>query len=69
MDGHVVLRVVCDVDLNSIAFSNINCRPRIHPVYGNYGLRMAQPTHILHLNLNKKRQIRTKLFFMLSDQC
>lgn len=51
MDGHVVRGIIRDVDQNAIAFSNIDRRPRKHAIYGNYWLGMAQPTHVLHLNL------------------
>ena len=56
MNGYVILGVVCDIDNNSIAFSSINCRPRKHAIYRNNWFGMAQPAHILHLNLIPKQK-------------
>lgn len=54
MDGHVILRVICHVDENSIAFSSIDRWAGIQSVYSNDWLGMAQPAHILHLNLKNE---------------
>lgn len=56
MNGHVVLCIVGNIHKNSIPFSNIDSRPWKHPVHCYNRLRMAQPAHILHLNLRSKKK-------------
>ena len=56
MNGHVVLCIVGDVDKDSISFSDINGWPRKHSIYCNNWFVVAQPAHILHLNLNPKEE-------------
>ena len=54
MNGNIILRVVCDIDENLVSFSNINGRAWKHPIYCNNWFSMAQPAHILDLNLRPK---------------
>ena len=55
MNGNVVLSVVGDIDDNVISFSDINGWSWKHPIYYNDWLGMAQPAHILHLNLRPNK--------------
>ena len=55
MNGNVVLSVVGDIGDNVISFSDINGRSWKHPIYCNDWLGMAQPAHILHLNLRPNK--------------
>lgn len=61
MNGHVVLRIVSNIDENPITFSNIDSRPWKHPVHCYNRLRMAQPANVLHLNLSPSNsKVRTR---------
>ena len=55
MSGNVVLSVVGDIDDNVISFSDINGWSWKHPIDCNDWLGMAQPAHILHLNLRPNK--------------
>lgn len=51
MDGDVALDMVDNFDEEAIALPSNNPRPGKLTVYGYNALRVAQPCHILQLNL------------------
>ena len=72
--------MVCHIDKNSVSLSNINSRPWEPPINSYYGFCMAQPAHILHLNLikcnNKKKKVTlssieklAKCYFVRVNEC
>ena len=61
MNRHVVFRVVSDIHLNSVSFSNIYSWPWKPSVYCDNRLGMTQPANIFHLNLEKIEKKNIKL--------
>lgn len=64
VDGDVILRIVCNVDDDSIPFPGIDGWPREPPINCNDWLSMAESAHILHCNLRHKgnERIRSRKF-------
>lgn len=56
MNGHVVLRIIRNIDDHSIAFSSIDCRPGKPTVDGDDRFRVTQPAYIFHNNLPQKNK-------------
>lgn len=51
VNGHVVLCMIGNIDLNSVSLINIYSRPWISSIYSHYWLCMAQSADISHLYL------------------
>ena len=68
MNGNVILRMVGDIDEDLISFSDINGRSWEHPIYCNNWFGMAEPAHILHLNL-RPREAEEQLVYISVCRC
>lgn len=62
MNGHVILSIICDIDLNTVTFPSINSRPWEPAIHCYNRFCMAQPANIIHLYLKFKKKIKIQVY-------